>query len=85
MAVMFIACAMAWDTRLTTNWPVTRILAPVSLASPGLRPPMPITITAGSCEKTLKKLNGAAFSTPCASWLTTQAIGRGTTVDTISL
>ena len=34
---------------------------------------------AGSAERQLKKLNGAAFTTPFASTVVTSAIGRGTT------
>jgi hypothetical protein len=40
---------------------------------------------AGSDPKTLKKENGAAFTTPVASRVVIQAIGRGKTVASSSL
>ena len=85
IAVMFIAWALASDTMLTTNCPVSRILFPVSFASPGLRPPIPMITSGGSPEIALKNENGAALVTPLASCVTTQATGRGPTVDTSSL
>src|SRR5439155_14545117 len=85
MAVTFIAEAVSSATRLTTNSPVSRMLARVSLAWPDERRPTPMPITGGSDEKALKKEYGAAFNAPWTSWDTTQAIGRGTTVDTSSL
>jgi hypothetical protein len=45
----------------------------------------PSTISGGSSEKTLKKLNGAALTTPSRPTLVTSAIGRGTIVAQRSL
>ncbi len=85
IAVMFICSASALLTRFTTNSPVRRILPPVSFTSPGPRPPMPIATTGGLPDTALKKENGAAFTEPSMSCVVTQAIGRGTTVETSSL
>ena len=46
---------------------------------------MPRQITGGKPEKKLKTENGAAFVLPDSSSVTTQAIGRGTTVAVSSL
>ncbi|MNY14940.1 hypothetical protein D3C86_1481300 [compost metagenome] len=54
------------------------MLREVSFSSPP-RGPMPSATMGGSLLTTLKKENGAALSAPCADWLTTQAMGRGTT------
>ncbi|MNV93579.1 hypothetical protein D3C71_1882890 [compost metagenome] len=43
------------------------------------RGPMPSATMGGSLLTTLKNENGAAFKSPRADWLTTHAIGRGTT------
>ena len=44
-----------------------------------------IITAAGSSQTALKKLNGAALTTPCRSTVVASAIGRGTTVETRSL
>ena len=85
MAVMFIASATSSETRFTTNSPVSRIFPRVSFGHGGLWLPIPTPTTGGSPEKALKNEKGAAFTTPFLSRLTTQAIGRGVTVDTSSL
>ena len=79
MQVMFMASALLSATRLTTNSPVSRIFAAVSLkrSEPAKSP---IATVGGSCPITLKKLNGAALITPLAEIVVTQAIGRGVTV-----
>src|SRR5579862_580345 len=46
---------------------------------------IPMHTTGGFPANALKNENGAAFKTPCASRLTTHAIGRGVTQDTNSL
>ena len=61
------------------------MLPPVSFTSPGPRPPMPIATTGGLPDTALKNENGAAFTEPSMSCVVTQAIGRGTTVETSSL
>src|SRR5690242_17454064 len=43
------------------------------------RGPMPSATMGGSLLTTLKNENGAALRAPCGDWLTTQAMGRGTT------
>ena len=85
IAVTFIGSTSGKLTRFTTNSPVRRILPPVSLASPGARPPMPKHTTGGSPETQLKNENGAAFTEPSRSCVVTQAIGRGTMVEIRSL
>ena len=85
MAVMFIGSASAKLHRLTTNSPVRRMLPPVSLTSPGPRPPMPKATTGGLPDIALKKENGAQFTVPSTSWVVTQATGRGPMVATRSL
>ena len=42
-------------------------------------------ISGGSSAKTLKKLNGAALTTPVGPIVVTQAIGRGSTKEIRSL
>src|SRR5215213_8784696 len=84
-AVTFMPCTVDSDTRQTTNWPVARMLAAVSFNEPSGRGPAPKPTTTGSSEKALKKEYGAAFTEPASSWVTTQAIRRGTTLDTNSL
>ena len=46
---------------------------------------MPMATTGGLPDTALKKENGAAFTEPSMSCVVTQAIGRGTTVETSSL
>ena len=76
---MSICRDSAMSTMLTTNSPVRRMLATVSFSSPFRRGWMPSTTIGGSCEKTLKKLIGAALSWPEAERVVTSAIGRGPT------
>src|SRR5262249_3010331 len=80
-----ISCASENGTRLTTKCSVSRMFARVSFGSAGPLLPMPIPTVAGSLPNTLKKENGAAFTAPRASWVVTQAIGRGSTVASSSL
>ena len=61
------------------------MLCAVSFAAPpGLRSMLKIKI-GGSSPIRLKKLKGAAFTTPASFKLVTKAIGRGTTTLTSSL
>ena len=76
---MFMAAAFASDTRFTTNSPVARIFVAVSLKRPGPAS-SPIASVGGSWPNTLKKLYGAALTTPSSDSVVTQAIGRGVTV-----
>jgi hypothetical protein len=80
MHVTFIASTVASDTRLTTNSPVARMFAAVSLKLPPGPRSMPIATTGGSCPITLKKLYGAALTTPASDSVVIQAIGLGVTV-----
>src|SRR5918992_1619978 len=78
-AVRFMASAMASTTTLTTNSPVSSILARVSFRlSPAWRDEEN-TIVGGSYATALKKEKGARFTSPAADMLDTKAIGRGTT------
>ena len=79
MAVMFIGSASSKLHRFTTNWPVRRMLPPVSLKSPGPRPPMPNAMTGGLPDIALKNENGARLTTPDAFTVEIQPIGRGAT------
>lgn len=72
-------------TRLTTNSSVARILRHVSLGRVFEWRPTPSATVAGSVPNTLKKENGAAFTRPSWSREVTQAIGRGSTVASMSL
>ena len=82
---MFIASAIPSSTRLTTNSPAPAMLRVVSFGLLPGRCCSPSTISAGSSEKTLKKLKGAAFTTPSGDRLVTSAIGRGVTLAQSSL
>src|ERR1700738_740301 len=73
--VILICCASENGTRLTTNCSLARILARVSFGWPGDRLPIPTPTVAGSDPKTLKKENGAAFTSPQASRVVIHAIG----------
>ena len=70
---------------LTTNSPVSRMLRPESFGRPSRRRSMLTMTTGGSSASTLKKLNGAALSTPSRPRVDTNAIGRGVTSPTSSL
>ena len=82
---MFIASALSRETKLTTNSPVSRMFASVSLGWPGARLPMLMPTVGGSPASTLKNETGAALTSPAALRVTTQAIGRGVTVEVSSL
>lgn len=84
MAVTFMRRACAADTRLTTNSPRAAILRAVSLRRPSREPTQKHRI-GGSPDITLKKENGATLSAPRASRELTQAMGRGSTVECMSL
>ena len=76
---MFICSTKSNGTRFTTNCPVSSMWRNVSLQPPPLAL-MPRVTIGGSEHMTLKNENGAAFTWPVAERVTTQAIGRGTTV-----
>jgi hypothetical protein len=80
-----MAPARSSSTRWTTKVPVAAMLRVVSLAELSGLCSRPRTISAGSSEKTLKKLNGAALTTPSGPKVVTSAIGRGTIVAMRSL
>ena len=80
-----IARASGSSVRLTTNSPVRWMLAQVSLIRPSGRLLMATMISGGSSAKTLKKLKGAALTTPVGPTVVTQAIGRGSTKEIRSL
>jgi len=84
-AQAFIASAMSSETMLTVKAWVARTLAPVSLWLPSRRNSTPSARIAGSADRQLKKLNGAALARPAASTVVTSAIGRGTTAPIRSL
>jgi hypothetical protein len=73
------------STMFATNSRVSRMLRAESLRVPSARRSMLSTTIGGSSPITLKKLNGAALSTPCAERVETNAIGRGITSATSSL
>ena len=70
---------------LTTNSPVRRILITVSLIRPSGRRLAANMHSGGSSQNTLKKLNGAALTTPVGPIVVTHAIGRGSTKDVSTL
>ena len=70
---------------LTVKACVSRTLAPVSFWRPSGRYSTPSARMAGSDDRQLKKLKGAAFMAPWRSTVVTQAIGRGTTAPIRSL
>jgi hypothetical protein len=78
VAVRFICPAIDPTTTLTTNCRVALMFAAVSFGVCGARSPTPSTTTGGSDPMQLKKLKGAAFTTPSTSIVVTNAIGRGT-------
>ena len=89
-AQMFMASAMAFETMLTVKARVSRTLRPVSFCSVSFCGPVgrystPRARMAGSAERQLKKLNGAAFTMPSREMVVTRAIGRGTTAPISSL
>ncbi len=70
---------------LTTNSPVRWMLRNVSLSWPfGLRFAANMH-SGGSSQNTLKKLKGAALTTPVGPTEVTHAIGRGSTKDVSTL
>ena len=84
-AQTFIASSIAAQTMLTVKARVSRTLRPVSFCAPLGRYSTPSATSAGSAERQLKKLNGAALARPCASIVVTSAMGRGTMAPIISL
>ena len=70
---------------LTTNSPVRRILITVSFTRPSGRRLAANMQSGGSSQNTLKKLNGAALTTPAGPVVVTHAIGRGSTNDVSTL
>jgi hypothetical protein len=53
---------------------------------PAIGPPVTANMqSGGSSQNTLKKLNGAALTTPVGPTLVTQAIGRGSTKEVSTL
>ncbi len=75
-AQTFIASRMASDTMLTEKASVSRIFRPVSFCAPLGRYSTPRARMAGSAERQLKKLKGAAFTTPSFEMVVTSAMGR---------
>ena len=72
-------CADSSLTTFTTNSPVSRMLARVSLSSPSRRLPAEIMTVGGELESAWKYENGAALRTPPFDTVDTHAMGRGTT------
>lgn len=85
LAQATIFSAMGGSTMWTTNSPLLRILAAVSLGMPGERSPGARATMGGSEPKTLKNENGAALTVPFAETVVTRAIGRGVTTVVRSL
>src|SRR3979490_923091 len=83
--VILICCAGGNGTELTPNFLLAGMLPRVSFGWPGDRLPIPTPTVAGSDPKTLKKENGAAFTSPDVSRVVIHAIGRGKTVASSSL
>jgi len=84
-AVMFIFSTKRSGTRFTTNSPVSRIFCAESLNPRSFPEIMPIASVGGADPIALKKLYGALFTPPFLSMVTTQAMGRGITVEARSL
>ena len=80
-----ICSAMASSARCTTNSPLARMLAAVSLMSPSACLLMLIITMGGSSPSMLNIEKGAALTTPAALTVVTSAIGRGTIRLDISL
>ncbi len=80
-----MARASGSSVRLTTNSPVRSILVQLSFSRPSGRLLIATTISGGSSAKTLKKLKGAALTTPVGPIVVIQAIGRGSTNEIRSL
>lgn len=70
---------------LTTNSPVRWMLTSVSLVRPSGRLLAANMHSGGLSQNALKKLNGAALTTPVGPTVVTQAIGRGRTNDVSTL
>ena len=80
-----MASRMALLTMLTVNSSVRAMLRTVSLGVSSSRFSTPSATMAGSADRQLKKLNGAALARPSGPSVVTSAIGRGTTVPIRSL
>jgi hypothetical protein len=80
-----MARASGSSAMLTTNSPVRWMFASVSFSSPLGRRFTAITHSGGSSQSTLKKLNGAALTTPVGPTDVTHAIGRGSTKEVSTL
>ena len=78
-AVLTMASATEWFTRLTTNSPLVLILRAVSFGTPAALSPGAKASIAGLQPKTLKNENGAALTQLVSSIVVTHAIGRGVT------
>ena len=79
-AQTFIASRMASLTMLTVNSSGPAMLRTVSLGVSSSWFSMPSATIAGSADRQLKKLKGAALTRPSAPIVVTSAIGQGTTV-----
>lgn len=80
-----ICSAIASSVRCTTNSPVRRMLAAVSLTRPSCMRLMLTKTSGGSSPTMLNMLKGAALTVPSGSRVVTSAIGRGTIRLAISL